>query len=76
MGTPAKRLPLRTGGSLWGTRRIRAGVSIRQLAIESGVDRGLISLMESGRLIPTGEQYERVVNALERLEDDREGLPA
>jgi transcriptional regulator with XRE-family HTH domain len=59
---------LRSGGRLWGIRRVRSGVSIRQLARESGVSRGLLSLMEHGRLIPTGDEYDRIVAALDRLE--------
>jgi len=67
METPTKRLPLRTGGNLWGEQRVRAGISLRQLAKESGVGRGFLSLMEQGRMMPTSEQYARIVKALERL---------
>ena len=68
METPTERLPLKTGGRLWGERRVRAGISLRQLARASGVGRGLLSLMESGRMVPTSEEYDKIVAALERLE--------
>ncbi len=60
--------PLRTGGRLWGARRVRLGVSIRALATESGISRGLLSLMENGRMTPTSEEYDRIIAALDRLE--------
>jgi transcriptional regulator with XRE-family HTH domain len=63
-----RRLPLQTGGRLWGHRRVRLGVSLRQLASEAGIGRGLLSLMESGRMTPTSEEYDRIIAALDRFE--------
>jgi len=57
--------PLRTGGHLWGPRRVELGISIRKLAEASGIARGMISLMENGRLNPTGREFDRVMAALE-----------
>jgi transcriptional regulator with XRE-family HTH domain len=59
----------RTGGYLWGQQRVAARVSLRQLANASGINKGVISLMEHGRLIPTGVEYERITAALAGLID-------
>ena len=58
--------PLRTGGRLWGPERVRLGVSIRTLQAESGVSRGLLTLFESGRMTPTGDEYDKVMRALNK----------
>ena len=62
------RRPLQTGGSAWGPRRVALGLSLRQLAKMSGVARGMISLMERGRMVPTGEEYTKIMDALARIE--------
>jgi len=64
----ARRNPLRTAGYLWGPRRIRLGMSLRQLAELSGVNRATLSLAEAGRLIPAGKDYDAVVQALDSVE--------
>ena len=61
---------LRTGGRLWGPRRVALGVSIRQLEVLSGVARPFLSLAENGRYIPSGEQYDAVERALRAVEED------
>lgn len=53
-----------TGGRLWGNERVRLNVSLRDLADESGVPKGSLSLMEHGRLIPTSDEYDAVMRAL------------
>ena len=58
---------LRSGGRLWGDRRVAARISLAQLAQASKVSKGLLSLMENGRLIPTGAEYEAITAALRRL---------
>lgn len=40
-------------------------MSIRDLAKTSGIARGMISLMENGRLNPRGDEFDRVMAALE-----------
>ncbi len=57
-----------TGGLLWGARRVRAKVSLRELAAASGINKGLISMMEHGRVMPTSAEYDRIVAALDLLE--------
>lgn len=52
---------------MWGNRRVAAGISIRQLSQESGVHRGLLTLMEHGRMVPTSAEYDRIESALSRL---------
>lgn len=44
------------------------GVSIRQLSTASGVSRGLLSLMEGGRMIPTAREWDAVTAALNDIE--------
>lgn len=57
----------RTGGHLWGPRRAAARISLRQLAEASGINRGDLSRFETGRMIPTGAEFDRVMAALDRL---------
>ena len=45
---------------------MRLGVSIRTLQAESGVSRGLLTLFESGRMTPTGDEYDKVMAALDK----------
>ena len=62
--------PLRTPGFAWGHDRVRLGVSLRQLAKLSGVSKVYLSLAESGRLVPTADQYRAVTDALRKVEKD------
>jgi transcriptional regulator with XRE-family HTH domain len=54
-----------TGGFVWGQRRIEAGVSMRELARLSGVASPILSQCERGRMIPTAEEFSKVMAALE-----------
>lgn len=65
------RAPLTSGGLLWGTQRVAAGISVRQLEERSGVSRGLISLMERGRFIPDVDQYAAITSALAAIIAER-----
>lgn len=58
---------LRSGGHMWGPQRVALGISIRRLAELSGVNRGTLSLVEQGRLVPTGADYQKVMAALDEL---------
>lgn len=69
MAARTKPQALRTGGSLWGPRRVAAGITLERLATETGISKGILSLMENGRLIPRGDEHERVMDALARLTD-------
>lgn len=60
---------LRTGGRLWGPRRVALGISMRQLEVLSGIARPWLSMAENGRYIPTGEQYDAVERALRAVEE-------
>lgn len=59
--------------SLWAQRRISLGVTLRQLAKESGVAAPYLSLMEQGRGIPTSDEYDRIIAALDRLGPSKVG---
>ncbi len=58
------RPALHTGGFLWGPIRVERGMGITELARRSGVNMGTLSLMENGRLIPTGDEFHRIMVAL------------
>ena len=62
------RPPLHTGGFLWGPIRVERGMGITELARRSNINIGNMSLMENGRLIPTGEEFRRVMVALGLIE--------
>ena len=56
--------PPRTAGNAWGPQRVALGLSLRKLEDLSGISRATLSLAESGRLIPTGAEYQAVMKAL------------
>jgi transcriptional regulator with XRE-family HTH domain len=56
---------IKTAGGAWGPQRVALGLSLRDLAKASGVNIVTLSLAEQGRLIPTGEEYQAVMKALE-----------
>lgn len=56
--------PLRTGGKAWGLERVRLGISLQRLAQLSGVPEPTLSLIEHGRVVPTGEEFAAVYRAL------------
>ena len=59
---PSKRI--QTAGGAWGPQRVALGLSLRDLAKLCGVSYIKLSLAESGRLIPTGDEYQAVMKAL------------
>ena len=61
--------PLRTGGRAWGPERVRLGLSIRRLAVLSGVDKAILSQVENGRMIPSGAEYDAVTDALRKARE-------
>ena len=58
--------PPRTAGNAWGPERVRLGLSLRRLAELSGVERSVLSRVESGRMIPTGDEFDAVMVALRK----------
>jgi predicted transcriptional regulator len=60
---------LRTGGRAWGRERVALGISISKLASLSGVDKAILSMVENGRLIPSGEEYDAVMDALRKARE-------
>lgn len=60
---------LHTGGRAWGPERVALGISIRKLAELSGVDKAILSLVENGRMIPTGPEYDAVMNVLREVRE-------
>lgn len=63
--TPNPRI--RTAGGAWGQQRVALGLSLRALAQRSGVSYITIALAEQGRLIPTGDEYQRIMRALDEF---------
>lgn len=55
------------GASPWSLYRVAAGVSLRQVAQLSGVNRGYLSLLEQGRYVPTPAEAKAIVQAVETL---------
>jgi predicted transcriptional regulator len=60
---------LKTGGRAWGPERVALGISIRDLAALSGVDRGILSQVENGRVIPSGDEWTAVTAALSKARE-------
>ncbi len=61
----------KTGGRLWGARRVNRGISLRELAEASGINRGLLSFFENGRMTPTSGEYDLIIAALDKLEAEK-----
>ena len=61
--------PLRTGGYAWGPERVSLGLSLGRLEGLSGVSRATLSLVEAGRLVPTGRDYRAVTEALRAVRE-------
>jgi transcriptional regulator with XRE-family HTH domain len=66
---------LTTGGRAWGIERVALGLSLRDLAALSGIDRGILSMVENGRVIPDGDEYKAVMDALRKVATEK-GEPA
>jgi transcriptional regulator with XRE-family HTH domain len=60
---------LKTGGRAWGPERVALGLSIRDLSALSGIDRGILSQVENGRLIPSGNEWTAVTAALAKAKE-------
>jgi hypothetical protein len=56
---------IKTAGGAWGPQRVALGLSLRALAKASGVNHVTLALAEQGRLIPTGDEYQAVMAALD-----------
>lgn len=71
----ARRLthqPLRTRGFAWGPQRVALGISMKELARRVGINHGTLSHIEGGRMVPTGEEWARVMAVLRDVEAQRE----
>ena len=55
---------LKPGPTDWGRRRVEADLSIRDLADLTGINTGLLSMLERGRWLPTPDEAERITAAL------------
>jgi DNA-binding XRE family transcriptional regulator len=55
---------LRTKGSAWGPRRVELGISINDLSRRSGIQKADLARIESGRMVPTWEEYTKVAAIL------------
>lgn len=61
--------PLRTAGRVWGPERVKLGLTIRELEKLSGVDKAYISMAESGRMVPTAEEYQAIMEAFRKVRE-------
>lgn len=57
-----------SGGFLWGPRRVALGLSLRDLEDLTGIYRAFLSRMENGVMIPTGDEFNAVMRAIEDRE--------
>jgi len=60
--------PLRTKGFAWGPQRVALGISLNELSRLVGINKGTLSYIESGRMVPTGLEYQRVMAVLRDAE--------
>ena len=60
-----RKSTVRTAGGAWGPQRVALGLSLRELARLSGVNHVTLALAEQGRLVPTGDEYQKVMAALQ-----------
>jgi len=49
---------------LWGPRRVALGISLTELSHRTGISKPDLSRMEKGRIFPTPDEYQRVMEAL------------
>jgi predicted transcriptional regulator len=68
--TDQAKTQVRTAGGAWGPQRVALGLSLRDLAKLSGVNHVTLALAEQGRLIPTGDEYQKVMRALDSRKTD------
>jgi len=48
----------------WSRRRIARGLTIRQLAAESGVPRSVVGLIDQGRMVPSPDEAAALLRVL------------
>ena len=64
MAARKTKQPLRSGGFAWGRERVSAGISLKELEERTGINAGFLSRMENGRMVPTAEEFDRVMAVL------------
>lgn len=68
MSTKEKPPPLATKGFAWGPQRVALGISLNELSRRVGINKGTLSLIENGRMVPTGAEFQRVMAVLRDAE--------
>lgn len=78
LGTPAENSqdmrrrgrvqPLVERPSIYARRRVAAGLSLRQVQERTGLNRGLVSMVERGIMIPTSEQSRLLLDLYAQVE--------
>jgi len=64
------RPSLRPGTTEWGKRRVALGLSQRQVQAQTGLNRSVISLIESSRYIPRASEAQKLLDLYSRLEKE------
>ena len=59
--------PPTTAGYAWGPERVRLGLSLRALKALTNVPISYLSMAESGRYLPTSQEYDAVTAALAKV---------
>lgn len=60
-----------TKGYAWGKLRVELGLSMRDLSERSGISKPVLSQVESGRMVPTGDEFIKVIAVLWDLQERR-----
>jgi hypothetical protein len=71
LGMTTSRYATKGGDKLWGPYRQAAGIGLRDLEKRCGIGRGFLSLMEHGRMFPTGEEFNKVMASIKEMEAEK-----
>ena len=64
-----RRLPLKTGATIYGQRRFALDLSLREVEQVTGINRGFLSMIERGRMIPTQEESNALLDFYAQAND-------
>jgi predicted transcriptional regulator len=72
-----RRQPLREGSTIYAQRRVALGLSLRDVEHRTGINRGFLSRVERGRMIPTADESAVLLNFYAQVQSQMSGdLPA
>lgn len=72
-----RRQPLREASTVYAQRRVALGMSLREVERRTGLNRGFLSMVERGRMIPTADESATLLNFYAEVQSQMSGaLPA